>query len=41
MVRQYVRENSGILFDFADIESYDPNGNFYPTVSDTCEQCSG
>ena len=30
MVRQYVQQNGGVLFDFADIESYDPEGNFYP-----------
>lgn len=39
LVRQYVREHGGVLFDFADIESYDPDGNFYPTVSDACEWC--
>ncbi len=26
-IRRYVRENGKILFDFADIESYDPDGN--------------
>jgi hypothetical protein len=41
MVRQHVQDNNKILFDFADIESYDPDGTFYPTASDTCEWCSG
>ncbi len=41
MVRQYVQNNRKVLFDFADIESYDPAGGFYPDVSDACEWCSG
>lgn len=40
LVRQYVQENEKVLFDFADIESYDPAGTFYPTVSDTCQWCN-
>lgn len=28
-IRKYSRENNKILFDFADIESYDPDGNYY------------
>jgi hypothetical protein len=39
-VRSYVNANEKILFDFADIESYDPAGNFYPSASDACEWCS-
>lgn len=39
MVRDYVDENNKILFDFADIESYDPDGNFYATASDGCAWC--
>ena len=31
------RRHSLVLFDFANIESYDPAGNFYPTASDACE----
>jgi hypothetical protein len=40
-VRQYVQQNGGVLFDFADIESYDPDGNFYPNMNGTnsCEWC--
>jgi hypothetical protein len=40
MVRQHVTTHKKILFDFADIESYDPNNKFYPDVSDACEWCS-
>ncbi len=28
-IRQYVRNNHKVLFDFADIESYDPNGGYF------------
>lgn len=28
-IRRYCKENKKILFDFADIESYDPSGNFF------------
>ncbi len=43
MVRDYVEANNKILFDFADIESYDPDGNFYPTVDgeSSCSWCDG
>jgi hypothetical protein len=39
MVRQYAQDHDKVLFDFADIESYDPNGVFHPTASDACEWC--
>jgi len=37
-IRRYCRTNNKILFDFADIESYDPNGNYYldKGVNDEC-----
>jgi hypothetical protein len=38
-VRQYVQQHGGVLFDFADIESYDPDGIYYPNASDACEWC--
>lgn len=38
-IRNYCEANSKILFDFADIESYDPDGNYYPDASDACEWC--
>ena len=28
-IRQFCKSNNKILFDFADIESYDPDGNYY------------
>jgi hypothetical protein len=40
-IRAYCIANNKILFDFADIESYDPAGTFYPTASDACEWCDG
>jgi hypothetical protein len=40
IIRQHVEDVEGILFDFADIESYDPDGNYYPTGSDDCSWCS-
>lgn len=39
-IRDYVRNNGKILFDFADIESYDPAGNYYPNESDGCSWCT-
>jgi hypothetical protein len=39
-IRAYVRANGKILFDFADIESYDPAGTYYPTASDSCSWCT-
>ena len=43
MVRQYVQDHAKVLFDFADIESYDPAGNFYPYVNgeNSCSWCAG
>jgi hypothetical protein len=38
-IRRYCRENNKILFDFADIESYNPDGNFYldKGANDNCD----
>ncbi|MCK4416859.1 MAG: Ig-like domain-containing protein [Candidatus Latescibacteria bacterium] len=38
-IRDYCVNNHKILFDFADIESYDPDGNYYPYGGDGCEWC--
>ena len=38
-IRNYCSANDKILFDFADIESYDPEGNYYPDGTDWCEWC--
>ena len=39
-LRDFCIKNNKVLFDFADIESYDPNGVFYPNGSDVCEWCT-
>jgi len=39
-IRNYVLTNKKILFDFADIESFDPANNYYPNESDGCSWCS-
>ncbi len=39
LVRQYVQEHEKILYDFADIESYDPDGTHYPDMDDSCPWC--
>ncbi len=39
-IRNHVAASDGILFDFADIEQYDPAGVRYPTATDACEWCS-
>ena len=39
-IREYVHNNGKVLFDFADIESYDPADNYYPNGSDACEWCT-
>ena len=38
-IRAFCRDNNKILFDFADIESYDPDGVYYPYESDWCYWC--
>jgi len=40
LIRDYCSTNNKILFDFADIESYDPAGTYYPDESDNCGWCS-
>jgi hypothetical protein len=39
MVRQYVQANARILYDFADIESWLPDGTPYANPSDSCPWC--
>jgi hypothetical protein len=39
-IRNYAKANNKVLFDFADIESYDPAGNYYPNESDACGWCT-
>ncbi len=40
MVREFAAAHNKVLFDFADIESYDPAGNYYPNESDACGWCT-
>ena len=37
IIRNYCKTNNKVLFDFADIESYDPDGNYYPFAHDNCD----
>ncbi len=39
-IRDYCHAHGKVLFDFADIESYDPAGTYYPDGSDACEWCA-
>jgi len=39
LIRDYCINNGKTLFDIADIESYDPDGNFYPNETDACLWC--
>ncbi len=39
-IRDYCRAHGKVLFDFAEIESYDPDGNYYPDESDGCAWCA-
>jgi hypothetical protein len=39
-IRSYCEANGKLLFDFADIESYDPDGVWYPDETDACGWCS-
>ena len=38
-VREHVRQQGKVLFDFADIESYDPAGNYDQDPDDSCAWC--
>jgi hypothetical protein len=38
-IRDYCSANEKILFDFADIESWDPAGTRYPDATDACGWC--
>ncbi len=37
LIRDYCIANNKILYDFADIESYDPDGNYYEYSNDNCD----
>jgi len=40
LVRSFARQNHKVLFDFADIESWDPAGKFYSDTDDSCPWCT-
>ena len=40
LIRSYALSNGMVLFDFADIESYDPDGTYYPDTTDACTWCT-
>ncbi len=39
-IRDYCVANGKVLYDFADIESYDPAGTWYPNEGDVCNWCT-
>ena len=39
MITDYCKDNEVFCFDFANIESYDPDGNYYPDTDDGCSWC--
>ena len=39
-IRAYCNNNDKVLFDFADVESWDPDGNYYPDDTDYCNWCT-
>ena len=39
-IREFCKFHGKVLFDFADIESVDPAGTYYPDGSDQCEWCA-
>lgn len=36
MIRDFAQDNDKVLYDFADIESYDPDGNYFEFTHDNC-----
>jgi hypothetical protein len=39
-IRAYAAANDKVLFDFGDIESWDPDGAYYPWETDYCNWCT-
>jgi hypothetical protein len=37
IIRDYCRANNKVLYDFADIERYDPNGTYYEFAHENCD----
>jgi hypothetical protein len=40
LIRNYCKDNDKVLFDFNDIEHYDPDGTYYEFVHDNCNYYS-
>ncbi len=40
MVREYCAKHNKVLFDFADIESWSPDGKYYSLADDDCTWCA-
>lgn len=38
-LRLFCTDSNRVLYDFADIESFDPTGGFYPNDDETCQWC--
>lgn len=38
-IKDYVIANDKVLYDFADVESWDPDGVYYPYASEACNWC--
>jgi hypothetical protein len=38
-IREWARATGGVLFDFADIERFDPEGGEHPATDDSCQWC--
>ena len=41
VIRNYCSDNNKVLYDFADIEHYNPDGAYFEFVSDSCNYYSG
>lgn len=39
LIRSWAAQQSAPLYDFADIESWDPAGTYYPATDDSCPWC--
>ena len=39
-IRSYCAAQGKVLYDFEDIESWDPAGVYYPDIADDCAWCS-
>jgi len=39
VVRAFAASHGMVLYDFQDIESHDPAGNYYPNTTDACDWC--